>query len=233
MARSGTYGASSVLADLLVPPTCVLCGRGRAHLCHECASELRAPPAAALPTGLDHLVVLCAYEGVGSQLVLALKRHNRRGALPLLGAALADAVGSTVRGAPTGAVGMPPTTPSGAAVVTWAPTTPARHRARGFDQSRLLARSVAGRLGLPCRRLLRRRSREVTGATRAERLGGVTFGVSVAAVGRVAGEVVLVDDVVTAGATMSAAASALRSAGATSVTGVALARTPSGATSQP
>jgi len=229
MARSGTSGPSGVLADLLAPPTCMLCSRGRAHLCHECASELRAPPPAALPTGLDHLVVLCAYEGAGSQLVLALKRHNRRGALPLLGAALADAVGSTVMGA----VGIPPIAERVAAVVTWAPTTPARHRARGFDQSRLLARSVAGSLGLPCRRLLRRRSREVTGATRSERLGGVSFGVSVAAVGRVAGKVVLVDDVVTSGATMSAAASALRSAGATSVTGVALARTPPGAPRQP
>ena len=55
----------------------------------------------------------------------------------------------------------PPATPllagvSGRVVVSWAPTTPARRRARGFDQAEVLARAVARTTRLPCRGLLRR-----------------------------------------------------------------------------
>ena len=61
-------------------------------------------------------------------------------------------------------------------VVTWAPTSDRRQRQRGYDQSELLARAVASRLGLKCRRLLYRdRSAPQTGRNREERLNGPMF----------------------------------------------------------
>jgi len=96
--------------------------------------------------------------------------------------------------------------------VTWVPTSNARRRQRGFDQAELLARAVARELDRPCRsRLVRAPGPAQTGRSRTERLRGPTFSI-------VGGHgdpsaVLVVDDVLTTGATVSAAASTLRSAG--------------------
>ena len=109
-------------------------------------------------------------------------------------------------------------------VVTWLPTTSRRAGQRGYDQAELLARQVAARLRLRCRRLLVRHAGPAqTGRSLADRLRGPDLtGVSAAA-GLV---VVLVDDVVTSGASMTAAAMALRRVGAAVILGVAAAHTP-------
>jgi predicted amidophosphoribosyltransferase len=111
-------------------------------------------------------------------------------------------------------------------VVTWAPTAPGRRRARGYDQAEVLARAVARALGVPARGLLRRTDRAgpQTGRRRAERLARApTFAV---AARRVPARVLVVDDVVTTGATLHAACSALVAGGAESVRAVAAAATP-------
>lgn len=97
-------------------------------------------------------------------------------------------------------------------VVTWAPTSSRRRRERGFDQGEFLARAVARQLGVPCRRLLDRDgSTPQTGRTRRERLAGPTF---VARPDVDGVRVLVVDDVVTTGSTLSAAAAALHDRGA-------------------
>ena len=113
--------------------------------------------------------------------------------------------------------------PAEGQVVTWAPTTPDRARERGFDQAELLARAVARHLDLPVRRRLRRLAGvHQTGRSADERRGAPRF----TAPGGVPNTVLVVDDVCTTGATMSAAAAALRTAGARTVHGLVLARTP-------
>lgn len=116
-----------------------------------------------------------------------------------------------------------PAPPGELMVVTWAPTTTSRRNERGFDQAELVARHLGVLLGQSVRRLLRRTSEgHQTGATRFQRLTGPSF------VARpVRGvHVVVVDDVVTTGATLDAARDALLQAGAAGVECVAVARTP-------
>lgn len=147
-------------------------------------------------------------------LVLALKRGDHRPA-----SAVGVALAAVLRGhAPIADVVGPDT------VVTWAPTSARRARARGGDQAEVLARAVAGAAGLRCVGLLRRRwgSGPQQGRTAAER-GAVRFG----ARGRIEGSVLIVDDVVTTGATLAAAAAALRAANPGCVVGaLALAHPP-------
>ena len=109
-------------------------------------------------------------------------------------------------------------------IVTWAPTSMVRHRQRGYDQSELLAKAVAERLGLRCRRLLYRdRSAPQTGRNRQERLNGPMFRARPL---RRPCRVLVIDDVVTTGSTLRAAAHALDLAGAHEVCLLAVAATP-------
>lgn len=154
------------------------------------------------------------YEGVNREVVLAAKVTGSRRALRFLADELADTIASDHELA--GSFGL----------VTWAPTTDRRRRRRGFDQSEFIARHVARRLGVPCRRLLvREAGRPQTGATRQQRLEGPRFRARVAR-GRVRGRVLVVDDVVTTGSTLRAAAHALEESGWSDVVVAACAATP-------
>ncbi|MEN3315829.1 MAG: hypothetical protein V7605_2063 [Acidimicrobiaceae bacterium] len=192
---------------MLLPTSCPACGALGPAPCARCRRGLRPAPALDPPAGVDRCRAPFAYEGVGRELVARLKYRNARAAVPFLAAEMAALVDATT-----------------VDVVTWAPTTSPRRRHRGFDQAELLARAVARRLGRPCRRALRRRpgTPAQTGRTLAQRRSGPAFHPRRS----VGPRVLLVDDVVTSGATVSAAAAALRRAGAATVQVVAAARTP-------
>ena len=191
---------------MFLPTSCPVCGAQGPAPCAGCATELRPAPALAAPPGLDSCAALLTYAGAGRELVARLKYRNARGSVPFL------------------ARGMAAIVPYDIDLVTWAPTTPARLRRRGFDQARLLARAVARQLGVPCRTALRRRPGPAqTGRDALARHSGPGF----TGVGGIHGRrILLVDDVVTTGATVAAASRALREAGAAEVHVVAAARTP-------
>ncbi|MDQ6887761.1 MAG: ComF family protein [Gemmatimonadota bacterium] len=113
------------------------------------------------------------------------------------------------------------------------PLSPARERERGFNQSELLARSLGARWSLPVWAdvLIRTRATETqTRLTPEERRRNVSgaFAARAASRGRLRGaHVMLVDDVVTTGATLCACASALFDAGARIVSFVTFGRAPS------
>jgi ComF family protein len=109
-------------------------------------------------------------------------------------------------------------------VVTWVPTSADRRRQRGFDQAELLARAIARRLHRPCRSILTRGpGLAQTGRSLQERLTGPSLAAARASQSR---RVLLVDDVITTGTTVTIAARALRAAGVREVMVIAAARTP-------
>ena len=149
--------------------------------------------------------------GETQDLIRSLKYRNQRGVV----ADLADRLVTSILADPDSPIFD---------VVTWAPTSMLRHRQRGYDQSELLAKAVAERLGLRCRRLLYRdRSAPQTGRNRQERLDGPMFRARPL---RHPCRVLVIDDVVTTGSTLRAAAHALDLAGASEVCLLAVAATP-------
>ena len=144
------------------------------------------------------------FDGLPRDLIVALKFRHRRAAAGVL-------AGQMVRRLHLGQVD----------VVTWAPTSPRRARRRGYDQAEAIARALGRELGVPCRRLLyRAHGGAQTGKSRADRLAGPAFRARSPRPGL---SVLVVDDVVTTGATLHAAACALRSAGVANVSLVAAA----------
>lgn len=207
------------LGGLLLPPRCVLCGdRGQPpclDLCHACEASLPTPgepftiESGPLRTGfapfrygypVDHLVQALKYRGQ-----LAVGR--------VLG---------TLLGERLGALGLH----AGVEVVLPVPLHPARHGARGFNQSAEIARWVARRLQLrldPRLAVRRRDTRPQVGLAVEHRHDNLAdaFAVSTAVRGL---RVALVDDVTTTGRTLQELAGTLVEAGARSVTGWCIAR---------
>lgn len=118
--------------------------------------------------------------------------------------------------------------PQGADLITWAPLSRKRLRERGFDQAELLAREVGRLLSIPAAPALKKTRNtgpqselEEESARRANARGAYALLPGTDLTGR---RVVLVDDVVTSGATLSECAALLRQAGAEEVYCLTLAR---------
>jgi predicted amidophosphoribosyltransferase len=210
--------AGMVLTALL-PVRCPVCGVPGCAPCARCVARMRPAAAGPVPAALDLCRSLLAYEGEARELVARVKYRNDRAALAWLAGGMA-----TLVDAPAGVM------------VTWAPTSARRRRRRGFDQAELLAGALARRWRVPCRRLLDRAPGPAqTGLTLDARRRGPSFVPAPVPQpgpgrgrgrGRLSVPVIVVDDVVTTGSTLTAAAWALRAAGAPWVGALTAARTP-------
>ncbi|WP_328771150.1 ComF family protein [Streptomyces sp. NBC_00286] len=207
------------LTDLVLPAVCGGCGRPRAVLCPGCRAALMgAAPRRARPMpeppGLPVVHASAPYE---DEVRAALLAHKERGALMLagpLGVALAGAVRASLAsgGGPGGPVLLVPVPSARRAV-----------RARGHDPVRRIALAAAGELrqaGTPARVLAvlrqRRAVADQSGLNSRQRMDNLAGALEVAAGGArllaEGGRAVLVDDLMTTGASLAEAARALRAA---------------------
>jgi ComF family protein len=210
--------------DLALPASCSGCGREGPPLCDTCISALDARLALAggtpiglpadIPAPLLQLDWCAPYAGAVRAALHDLKYAGERRLAEPLGSAVAR------RWAKVGV---------GAEVVIPVPVHAERARRRGFDQAALVAAVAARALGLPSSRALERRRATVAQFElgRSERASNVAgaFAVTNAQRAAVASRwVLLVDDVVTTGATLAACGEALVRAGAIAVSAMAVAR---------
>lgn len=222
----GRLDAMSVLTaalDLVLPQPCAGCGSVSGLLCPACASRLTAPARLSLPSptpaGLPLTWSMAPYAGPVRHLIVA---HKERGLTALtrpLGAALARAVSAAASSAGAG----PPV------VLVPVPSSRASLRRRGRDPALDLAQAATG----PARRRRRGGRRRLSGTPYAclqalEHTRRVADQAGLTAAGRAANltgalrarpglegvPVILVDDVITTGATLAEAARALRATGA-------------------
>ncbi|GII82764.1 hypothetical protein Ssi03_07540 [Sphaerisporangium siamense] len=199
------------LLDLILPPRCAGCGRTGAVLCAACLALMGAHPFARPPTpgGPPECWAAAAYEGAARRAILAYKERGRTALRPALAACLRVAIRAA----------GPPAAPF---LLVPVPSARGAVRRRGHDPvaglAALAAQGLRGR-AVACAPVLghRRRVRDQAGLSAPERARNVAgaFQVTPAAAGRLRGRTaVLVDDVVTTGATLAAAAAALRAEGA-------------------
>ena len=213
--------------DVALPAECVGCGREGLPLCSACipALDRRLEAPAGVPIGLPGdlpapLLQLdwCApFSGTVRAALHAIKYGGEQRLAELLGAAVAR------RWAQIGV---------GADLVTHVPVHGARARTRGYDQAELIARAAARLLGLPYAPLLARERATIAqfDLDRSDRAANVAgaFAVrpprSAGATDPAGRWVLLVDDVVTTGATLAACAEALEQAGALGTSAITVAR---------
>ncbi|MDN5362222.1 MAG: hypothetical protein PWP70_1269 [Moorella sp. (in: firmicutes)] len=231
----------SMFADLLFPQgkVCAWCGRpvGRELLCTECRREVYSwreeyHPCRycgrLLPAGQGDTCRHCqeerppfqraravgAYGGILKEIIWALKYQGRRSLAGPLGILLAGVV-------------LKELGPESPQLLIPVPLTAARLQSRSFNQAELLARALGRELGLAVAGQALVRVRETApqvGLSRQARWQNLAGAFRVPEHGLVRGRrLLLVDDVLTTGATAVACTAALLSAGATSVRVVTLA----------
>jgi ComF family protein len=200
------------LADalaLLLPVDCAGCEAPDTTLCADCLEMLRPAPHSRRIDG-EPVWSGLAFDGVPARVLRAVKEDGRTGLARHLAAALAE----SVRRASS----------SGSVVVVPIPTTAAAFRRRGYRVPDLVAR----RAGLEVLPLLKvaRRTADQRGLDRDARRSNVAGAFAVRGTLPAGRRVVIVDDVVTTGATLAEAARVLRAAGVEVAGCAAVAATP-------
>jgi|SRR5690606_20766452 len=190
-------------------PACTSAPAARGGLCPACAARLTAA-VAALPPPTGPIFWLGAYAGPWSRLVHALKFEGDQRLAGPLGRLLALRLGRC---------GFHPD------LVVHVPASPARASERGFDQAALLAAALAAEAGVAARGLLRRSTTSLSQARLSRAQRSLNAGASFEARPCHGRKVLLVDDVLTTGATTAACAAALDGAGAAEVWTAVVART--------
>ena len=200
------------LMELLFPPKCVLCGTllkaGETDLCRTCRTEAPEYPNRKIKLQfLDSFAAVWYYEGNVRRSLLRFKFQNARSYASCYGRMLAMKLLREY--------------PEGFDVLTWVPVSRLRRLRRGYDQVELLAKAVGAELGMTPVPMLKKirnnrpQSRlDSVSARRANVLGAYKLLDGDPVKGK---RVLLLDDILTTGATAGECARMLLSAGAKEV----------------
>ena len=214
-------GLGSFVLDLLFPPKCAFCRRvvrhGADRLCPDCRAALPYAGAEVEKHGDGFSVCYAAlyYEGQVRDSLHRYKFQGSSGYAGTYGHLLADCVRENLAGRYD--------------LISWVPLSRERLRERGYDQSMLIAQAMA--LGLQDVAVstldkVRDAAKQSTVGSAEKRRANISGAYRVTDPELVAGRrILLIDDIVTTGATLSECACTLRAAGAADVVCAAVART--------
>ncbi len=197
--------------DLLYPPRCTICRKllreKETDFCAECRTKL---PVLEAPIKRGEFITRCyAVTSYSGDVAASLKRYKFRGMQQYAGAYGRLLAMQLLR------------MKAEFDILTWVPVSKKRRRKRGFDQSELLARTVANELGVSCVRTLDKvrdnPSQSKLKGTEARRANVINAYSSVEPERFVNRHVLLIDDIMTTGATLSECSRILLTAGAASV----------------
>jgi ComF family protein len=216
----------SAIFEYLAPAECVLCGRegewlcavceegavirkaGTCYRCNALSADGQTCKSCKRHTAVAGVVVASHYDGPIKDLVGRLKYYQA--------ASLARPFARMI------AARVPV---NDFDIIVPVPTTAAKRRSRGYNQSALIARSLGKNLNLPVEERLHRLGKnQQVGKKRAERLAQLEGSFYWLGSDLNSRRVLVVDDVLTTGATISEAAKVLKSSGAHSVWGAVVAK---------
>jgi predicted amidophosphoribosyltransferase len=221
---SAVRAAAGRALDMALPASCVGCGVEGPAMCANCvvALDARLTSPAGVPIGLPgdlpepllQLEWAAPFHGVTRAALHAIKYGGEQRLAEPLGQAVARR---------WAAVGV------GVDLIAHVPVHVDRARERGYDQAELIARDAATTLGLPRAALLRRARATIAqfDLDRRDRARNVrdAFVFDPRSASDIRGRwVLLIDDVVTTGATLAACAAALHDAGVLGVSAITVAR---------
>jgi ComF family protein len=196
----------------LAPHDCLGCHSEGALLCSACLSSLsQAPKLKVLDwSALDSVAAAVLYQGLAKKLIWRLKSNGAQEAAVIM----ADKMASLL--------------PTKKCLLVSVPTATSRVRQRGYDQSYLLARALARNASLPWLNCLARMGQaHQVGSNIEQRKRQLAESFRVKQERFVKGaHLILVDDVVTTGSTLEAAAKILKQAGAARVDALTFAYAP-------
>ena len=210
---------ANALAEALYPPSCPFCGQTleqTVSCCNHCRSLITLRPTRLeIPLAQNKLLSCSAfylYEGAVKEAIHRMKFYDCKMIGTQLGNLLAE---------------LPEvqTLLSTVDCITPVPISKKRRLERGYNQSQVLAEALSDRSGCPCLLLLEKHKHTVpqSGLERQDRLQNVQGAYRPAKNSSVAGKrILLIDDVVTTGATMASCADALYAGGAELVVGMAI-----------
>ena len=205
---------SDAVLDLLFPPRCAICAKsGIRGVCPRCESALPYTDRPLRTGAFGRCAVPLRYEGAVRDALLRFKFQGGRSAAVGFGALLARCAAEELSGEFD--------------LVTYVPVSEQRRRSRGYDQAKLLAVEAAARWDTKPVALLRKvrdnpaQSGLESAAQRRENVRNV-YAAQNEDVLR-SRRILLIDDILTTGATLSAAAEALLRAGAAGVVCAAVA----------
>ena len=190
------------ILSVLAPYECLNCSIEGDLLCSGCIQQLTPAPRYSPEGHISAAFAGTTYDGIAKELIARLKFSGAQAAVR----PMADRL-------------LPLLPASNDVIIVPVPTAVRRVRSRGYDQARLIARELSRRSGLPSMQcLVRQGHTHQVGASRQQRLSQLADAFRVRDKKLVRGrKILLIDDVMTTGATMESAARTLNTAGASQI----------------